>query len=372
MGKLQQAFEQKDTQSETSFLGRLFSSPLIRGFYKEEKPVVDVKLVGNKNEQLRMTHIINTIANNSPTGRKILEDAAKAGYSFGFETQPGSYGFCCEEDKAIRLNPMKRDAKLVATLAHESRHAQQHTSGIPSEFCTFDVATELKLRRATEADAQAVAAQVALEIRAATQDGKVWNAFQQSDPDITRNVTVPSIFKPVDFVVANSEKTMQDAFKGWFNNWKIIDAYEQGYLYGHLMQAGRYSDPEKAKKLFEEKPFEGHKTSAEILQMVCKTDKGACYFADDLDIMDREPRMCGLCKETRTAADMFFHEREKVTGKKPDTSYQDLPDRGGLFKALEMAIRGMPGEIKVPKAPVDKKALPPSLVAGLNKLRQGR
>ena len=372
MGKLQNAFEKADTMKETSFLGKVFSSPLIRGFYKDEKPAVEIKLDGNEYERKRLTSIINTIANNSPTGRKILEDAAKAGYSVGFENQPGSYGFCSAEDKIIRLNPFKKDAKLTATLAHEARHAQQHTSGIPSDFCTFDVATELKLRRATEADAQAVAAQVALEIRAATHDGKIWNAFQKSDPDITKNVKLPLISKSVEDIVANSEKTMQDAFKGWFENWKIIDAYELAYLYGHLMQAGRYSDPEKAKKLFEEKPFNGHMTSAEVLQMVCTTDKGACYFANDLDIMDRDARMCGICKETRGAANMFFSKREKITGQAPDTSYQDLPNRGGLFKAMGMMMTGMPGEIEAPKTPIDKKALPPSLVAAMNKLRQGR
>lgn len=369
MGKLQDAFEQKETEKEeTSFLEKFFSSPLIRGFYKEEKPVIDVKLDGNKNEQLRMTALINEIANNSPSGRKILEDAAKAGYSFGFATQLGSYGFCSEEDKIIRLNPMKRDAKLIATLAHESRHAQQHLRGNPTKFCTFDVATELKLRRATEADAQAAAAQVALEIRAATQSDKVWRAFEQSDSDITRNVEKPSVFKPVSYVVENSEKTMRDAFKGWFNNWKIIDAYEQGYLYGHLMQAERLSDPAEIKNLFEEKPFNGHKTSAEVLQMVCVSDKGTCYFADDLDVMDQDVRMCGLCKETRTAADAFFRKREEVTGQKPDTSYQDLPDRGGLFKALEMAMRGM---VEI-KAPADRKAPLPALTAALRRLHQGR
>ncbi|MBR1946233.1 MAG: hypothetical protein IJ846_08090 [Alphaproteobacteria bacterium] len=371
MGKLRNAFEKQDTQDtqeENSFLGRLFSSPLIRGFYKDEKPVIDVKLAGNKNEQLRMTHLINTIANNSPTGRKILEDAAKAGYSFGFETQPGSYGFCCEEDKVIRLNPMTKDAKLVATLAHEARHAQQHINGIESEFCTFDVATELKLRRATEADAQAAAAQTALEIRAATQSEKIWNAFQRTDSDIAMSVEKPSIFKSVESVVENREKNMLAAFKGWFKNWRIIEAYEQGYLYGHLMQAGRCSNPEEAKKLFEEKPFDGHKTSAEILQMVCTTDKGKCYFANDLDIMDRDSRMCGMRKETRSAADMFFREREKVTGKAPDTSYRNLPDCGGLFMGLEMAMKGM---VKL-ETPSGKKQQPNLTAISINRMRSGR
>jgi len=348
-------------------LGKVFSSPFVRGFYKDEKPVVDIKVDGNKFEQKRLISIINTIANNSPTGREVLENAAKAGFSVGFENQAGSYGFCNSSEKLIRLNPFKNDAKLTTTLAHEARHAQQHSNGVPSKFCTFDVATELKLRRATEADAQAVATQTALEIRASTQSEKVWKAFENTDGHIAGSVKKPSIFKSLDSVVADRDKNMQDAFKGWFKSWQIIDAYEQGYLYSHLMGAGKHYKPEEQAAYFAEKPFNGHKTSAEILQMVCTTDKGACYFADDLDIMDHDARMCGICKETRSAANMFFREREKVTGQAPDTSYQDLPDRGGLFKALEAMLRTMPGEVK---APTDKKALPPSLLAGLNKLRQ--
>ena len=368
MGKLQQAFEQPDTVEESSFLTKLFCSPLIRGNYKDEKPVVDVKLCGSTYEKRRMTSLINTIANSSPTGRQILEDAAKAGYSFGFEMQPGSYGFCCMDDKVIRLNPFTKDSKLTSTLAHEARHAQQNTRNVPAKFCEFDVATELKLRRATEADAQAAAVQVALEIRAATKNGKVWNAFSQTEPDLTRDVEVPSISESVDSVSANKNKTMQEAFKGWFKNWRIVDAYEQGYLYGHLRQIEKCNLIE-AKELFEEKPFNGHKTSADILKMVCASDNGKCYFEDDLDIMDRDSRMCGMCKETRTAANVFFSEREKITGQAPDTSYQDLPDRGGLFKALQISVNGMAASLKQPS---EKKAQQSMAAALMKRMQQGR
>ncbi|MBR1777159.1 MAG: hypothetical protein IJ752_01050 [Alphaproteobacteria bacterium] len=355
---------------DASFLGKLFSSPFIRGFYNDEKPVVDIKLEGNKFEQRRMTSLINTIARNSPTGRAILEDAAKAGYTFSFERQRGSYGFCDPSEKRICLNPMHNDAKLTGTLAHEARHAQQHTKDVPTKFCTLNVATELKLRRATESDAQAVAAQTALEIRAATRNEKIWNAFEETDRHIALSVGKPSVFKSLDSVVADRDKNMQNAFKGWFNDWRTIDAYEQGYLYHHLRAVAR-CEPEEKAAYFAQKPFEGHKTSADILKMVCTTEKGKCYFANDLDIMDRETAMCGICQDTREAADMFFSERKKVTGKAPDTSYQNLPDRGDLFKALKMMMMPI-GEIKVTKAPLDKKALPPSLIAGLNKIRQGR
>ena len=365
MGKLQSAFEKQDVMRKTSFFGKVFSSPLIRGFYKEEKPVVDIKLEGNKYERLRMTSIINTIANNSPTGREILEAAAKDGYVFGFENQLGSYGFCDLDEKRVCLNPVTNDAKLTATLAHETRHAQQHANGVP-KFHTFDLASELKLRRAMEADAQAAALQTVLEIRAATKDEKEFKAFEKTDRYIAHSVKNPSVY--LDSVVANRDRNMRDAFKSWFYNRRIVDAYEQGYFYNHLINTDKHRSPEEQASFFAEYRFEGHKTSADILKMVCTTGKGGCYFANDLNVMDQE-EMCGLCEDTRVAADEFFLKRKEVTGKAPDTSYKYLPSRGASLR-MRMAVYKF-GEIKAPKASnaADKKALPPSLTAGLNKLR---
>lgn len=365
MGTLQQAFEnQKDTK-EYSLLGQLFSSPIIRGFYKDEKPLLEVKIEGNKYEQKRMISLINTIAQNSPTGRETLNEAAKAGYTFSFERQPGSYGFCNAEDKKICLNPMINDDKLVATLTHEARHAQQHINGVPKAFCTLDVASELKLRRATEADAQAVAAQTALEIRASTKDSKVWNAFEDTSRDIAYSVSKPVLSASLEDVVAKRDKNMRDAFKGWFNNGRIIRAYERGYLYGHLAHVDDLSKPEELKAYFAEKPFEGHKTSADILKMVCSTGKNQSYFDKDLGIMDRDERMCGICEETRNAADLFFSKREESLKKAPDNSYKNLPDQGSLFIDFMQMMR-VYGDIKAS----DKKQMP--IYAAINRLHQGR
>ena len=176
MGTLQQTFEKPETVKKP-FLERLFSSPIVRGFYKNEKPAVDVQIEGTGFERRRMTYMINKIANNSPTGRKILEDVAKAGYSFRFDYTPYCYGTCNPDGKVIRLNDRVRDAKLTTTLVHESRHVQQFMRGVPQVLCTYDVATELKLRRAAEADAQAAAAQTALEIRASTKTGLPTSVF---------------------------------------------------------------------------------------------------------------------------------------------------------------------------------------------------
>ena len=344
MGILKQAFEKPAQQKDASLLGQLFSLPIIRGFYKDEKPAVDVKLDGNKYEKHRMISLINAIANNSPTGRRILEEAAKEGYSFGFEYQPGSYGFCSAEQKVICLNPKTKDSTLVATLVHEARHAQQHTHGIPPQFCTFDIATELKLRRAMEADAQAASAQAALEIRASTKNEAVWKRFEKTSGNIAKDIEKPTLSASLDSVIANSEKNMRAAFKGWFKNWRTVDAYEQSYLYSHLFQADKFGEQEKALAYFAEKPFEGSISSADILKTICTTDKGKCYFANDLDIMDREAAMCGICQDTREAADTFFKERVKATGKAPDESYKNLPNRGNLFENLRIIAFSRPGK----------------------------
>ena len=206
------------------------------------------------------------------------------------------------------------------------------------------MATELKLRRATEADAQAVSAQAALEIRAATKDESIWKRFKKTFKEIANNMKEPDLSASVDSVVANSEKNMKDAFKGWFKRWQTVDSYEQGYLHSLLTKADKFADPEKAAAYFAEKPFKGSMSSAEILKKICTTDKGKCYFADDLDIMDREGAMCGICKDTREAADKFFKEREKLTGQAPDESYKNLPSRGNLFESLRIIAFSRPGK----------------------------
>ena len=328
MGLLQQSFEKPSIQKESSILGQLFSSPLIRGFYKDEKPVIDFKIEGKNFEKRRMVSLINTIANSSPTGRKILEDAAKNGYSLGFKTQSDSFGFCDEAKKIIRLNPRSNDAKLITTLAHEARHTQQHMTGISNDRCHYDVATELKLRRATEADAQAAAAQTALEIRAATKNDSVWNSFKKTYSKLSSGIKEPPLSKSLDDVVKDSDKHMQDAFKGWFNQAGLISSYEIGYMYAYIY-AIEYNSKLKA---FKDLPFEGSLSSADILKTICVNAKGQSYFADDLNIMEREPEMCGISTETRSAVKRFFEDREKLTGKPQDKSYENLPDRGSLFK----------------------------------------
>lgn len=309
---------------EASFLGHIFSLPVFRGFYKEEKPEVDIKLKGSKNEKKRLTALINAIAQNSPTGRKLLEDAAQNGYALGFAVQRNSFGSCCRDKKRILLNPTFDDNTLIATLTHETRHAQQHQRGVP-EFYTTDFATEVRLRRATEADAQAAAAQVALEIRAATKDESVWRAFAQTAPIIAAAVMKPSIEKPLGMVADDQSSTMQDAFKGWFDQSAMMTVYESRYLRDPMRSVGFLPVWERL-SVFKEMPFSKHLTSQQIVETVCATNKGECYFKHDPHILN-EPQMCAVTPETKAVANHFFEMRRDITGKAKDPSVSPLPIR---------------------------------------------
>ena len=343
MSVLAEAFNSSDNRS-FSFLSRLFSSPVMRGTYKDEKPEIPLNLIGSKSEQKRLAHLVNTVARHSPTGRKVLEDAAKAGYSVGFELLANSCGCCDKELKKITLNPCMNDAKLTTTFTHESRHAQQDMRGINSHFCTYDVATELRLRRAKEADAQAVALQTALEIRAATHDGSAFHEFKNAYPEIVADLPLFTKEKPIEAVVAERDRNMTAAFNGWFDQQAIVSAYEHGYLRAHLESIGYQNETEQLHS-FAERPFRGHLSSVQIVEQVCQTEDGKCYMAADKHALDN-PKMCGIAFETKESADRFFARRERLTGQPRDNSYQGLPSRTSMFFMPGGRRFGAPGDIK--------------------------
>ena len=342
MSVLSDAFNRSDVQR--SLLSRVFSSPLVRGFYKDEAPEIDFNPVGSKTEKKRLAHLINAIARNSPTGGKVLEAAAKAGYSVAFETLTDSCGSCDKQTKTILLNPMMNDAKLTTTLAHESRHAQQDARGVNAHFCAYDVATELRLRRAKEADAQAVALQTALEIRAATKDGAAFREFKSAYPEIVADVPLFSHEKPLREVVADRNKNMAIAFCGWFDQNDIVSAYENGYLRAHLKSIEGKDEIEQM-HIFAERPFRGHLSPVEIVKQVCETENGECYVANNLHVLN-QPKMCGIMPETREAADAFFNRRLQLTDRAKDISYRELPERNPRSFAPKYAYFDMPYDVK--------------------------
>lgn len=300
------------------------------------EPAVALSLKGTKYERLRLKNLIGAVAV-SPTAKQILEDAKAAGYALALQSAKNCYGKCDAVNKILYLNPALPDEKLATTLVHEARHAHQHTRGTPDSVLQYDVATELKLRRATEADAQAAALQAALEIRAATKDSSVLNAFKKSDGNIVSAVAVPPLSASLEEVHANQSVNMQAAFKGWFKEKRIVDAYEENYLLKPLKYvcARMAKDPSVCGMAKMDKSM----NSEAITEMVCVAANGRSYFEQTPDILDRTPEMCGMRDETRKTADLFFKARKILTGAPKDSSYDNLPSRGGASDPREKMTR---------------------------------
>lgn len=308
----------------SSFLARAFSSMLVRGIYSGRETQIDLKLKGSKQEQRRLSHLVNEIAKHSPLGRSILENAAGQGYELCFELQPGSAGFCCSSDKIIALNPMYSDNTLISTLVHEGRHAQQNAHEIPREFGECTLKSEIMLTRAMEADAQAAAAMAALEIRGNTNESGVWDSFQGKCPHIARslpeNLTKYQInYEPFE----PTPDLMRRAFEGWYKSASSLAGYEQGYIVAVMEYAA-----EQDKSL----PYSKEYTSKQIADMFCRAPDGSGYLDSCPDILNDPKRLC-LGPEAVAAADTYFSWRHENKGIAPDTGYKDIPMRrdSGLY-----------------------------------------
>ena len=157
---------------------------------------------------------------------------------------------------------------------------------------------------------------------------------------------------------------MAQAFEGWFNVSFILRSYEEAYLYAPLNSISMATDVRK-RKIFAEKPFDEHLTSQQIVNLVCRTTSGKCYFENNQDVLNN---YSSISKDTKETADIFFKEREKLTGQSVDTSYQKLPEKGRLFYYSAMpTMPVMPYPIANKLKPA---ALPATFVTALKNKRQ--
>lgn len=287
--------------------------------YPDEKPLVDIQIVGRPGKKCgpadvkRLTHLVNTIAENSPFGRAVLEDAAKAGYTLTMEKQKDTCGFCEAGSAMIVLNPSMDDGLLVATLAHESRHAQQFIRGATAEYGCYDVRGEVMHNRALEADAETAAAATCHEIRVNSGNAAPWNSFAEDSVDIAEGFmnAAPDPESPV------TDKMLQGAFEGWYKDVDMMEAYEADIT--DVMQE-MMEDEDFA-------PYDEKLKSADVVNLFCHNAAGKCYWADRPDVLENADKL-SIAPETHDVAEEYFAKREKLTGEKPDPSLNTLKVRG--------------------------------------------
>ncbi|MCQ2914461.1 MAG: hypothetical protein MJ247_04630 [Alphaproteobacteria bacterium] len=263
----------------------------------------------------RMVGIINTIAQNSPFGKAVLQEACDNGYSLAFEAQEESCGFCDPENKAIVLNPSMDNDLLIATLAHEARHAQQFVRGATQEFGKYNLKSELMYTRATEADAETAACATCHEIRVNSGIDGPWNAFAEDSEEIAMGFVnaTEDVNQPVN------DNMLRAAFNGWYKATDMVEAYEESYIQDTMKSATKYKEEG-------EYPYSDSITSAEIVKCFCSNAKGECFWNNNLNVLE-EPEKVAMSAATFDAADKYNKIRENRYGTPKDDSYLDLPVR---------------------------------------------
>ena len=305
---------------KNSILGTLFSTPLFRGkSYNDEKPVIDFELTGSKYEKNRLSYLVNTIANSSDIGRDILKDAAKLGVKLSFDVQPeclGSFGSGEEDGKGphISLNPTMSDNDLIATLTHEARHAQQYLRGNTQKFGECTPKTEVMLYRAAEADAQTAALTTVLDIREKTGNSAPFDTFKERSPHIVKKLPEDIIsgkapFKP-------SAVLMQQMFDGWYDSSVMLFSYETSYIRNPMLYTMSHKE-------FDKMPYDKEMSSAEIVNMFCKTPDGSCYWKNRPNVLEDTPKTI-IDVTTLNVIDEYAKTMKRKTGKEMNPSYKSL------------------------------------------------
>ena len=310
--------------------------------YPKENPLINIEIKGRKGkkkeaDEQRLVSLVNTIVRSSPFGRAVLEDAAKDGFAVTMENQRDSCGFCDEQKKVIALNPVLSDDLLVATLAHEARHAQQFSRGAESAFGVFNLKSELMYTRAMEADAETAAAATCHEIRANSGNEGPWKAFAEDSVEIASGFMQAASAPNADL----NDKMLQGAFNGWYRDIPMMTAYEESYIIDTM----KYG----IKKQINMPPYDKAVESKEIVGLFCSNAEGKCYWADNQDVLNDQHKL-SIDPMTYNMAKMFFKVREMRSGKKPDPTLESLPVRFNLDAEKDISKTTQAFSIKAPKS----------------------
>ncbi len=266
-------------------------NPFIRQASKKQlalqKLEVPLRLRGKKEDVLRMTDMINEIAEKSPMGKAILEEASKNGTTVRIIN--GTYGVNGSYEAASKTICLSRDStfdRQLTTLVHESRHAGQRAKQTADmQLGTYSVRTNLMHMQLAEADAVACSLGVAHEMKQ-NGDARAWNAACLN-------------YRPIANVFAQEAKkgglseALQSASLGWFAS-SLKPMYERQMI-DHL---SRIFDlgmdiAQPAKEL----------SNADMSSWICLMD-GKNYMKDVLPVLNT-PKYSGVSIENKEWLDDY-------------------------------------------------------------------
>ncbi len=257
-----------------AFLTDAFSRGLL-GFYPKQEPSVNIGMEGSGREKRRLAALVNRIAGGSPAGRKLLEHAAREGYSLALEPMYSSGGTCDAGQKKIVLNSMLSDAFLAGTLTHEARHAFQFSNGgqpVPY-MASRSLEAQIKITRLQEADACAFAAAAAEEMERAG-DPAPMRRMEKEKPGIA--AAYRAAFSPER--PQSRKAALKAAAEAWYEDGEMKFSYEKDTA---VLPLSRGEMLENRSGRFETL------SSDEIAARICRTEDGIYYAGADLEAPSR-------------------------------------------------------------------------------------
>lgn len=157
-----------------------------------------------------------------PEGKKLLNDVAKMGYKFHFQTNIGKVGGACYNlEKAIMLNPtvFNSAAEIATACYHEMVHAMQDKQlGENGKNASgLNMADQIRLDRAKEAAAYTEQAAFAYKIKDKHPEVGDW---------LDRKLIYSEYKKEMD-KSGDMAKAAEKTFKAWYNCEDILPHYEK-------------------------------------------------------------------------------------------------------------------------------------------------
>ncbi len=224
-------------------------------------------LQGNKAEIEQMTAVLRDLSK-CETGKRLIDEAIEHQTTICFDGAMRAYGSYDEVKNVLRLNPSSSKDRLVATAAHELRHAEQFQKGILLDALLDTPKSYLQNQAVIEADASTTATLACYEL-AMKGNAKPLETLREKDPHIVN----PFQNAAVQGGLENGE-AQRAAFKGWFTDYSTRDCYDSLYLKMYEQRLRNASYAEQDKSLLREVPVE------QTVAAVCSMSDGKPYLSE--------------------------------------------------------------------------------------------
>lgn len=239
-------------------------------------------LVGNDSRLEELIAVLRT----TKLGKELLDDAEKYGTKITTAALSSAHGAYDDESNVVMLGSGGSFDRQITTLAHELRHAQQFKNGVQLNALTDVPKDYLHSQWTIEADANVASCLVAWDLKQQGNPGPM-QAFAQENGHITKPFEAAAEKGGIENNLAQKE-----AFRAWFTDMGIRDAYESNYLRNFDRRKRKASRAELDTALQRSVPV------TENVAKVCRTN-GTPYLTEKetKDFFDR-PEMSSVKHET--------------------------------------------------------------------------